>query len=193
MEEFDPLAGLFDGLNTKSQSAGGRSRPDVGVGVYVLEKYGPKQTEKGVIMEAKLRIAKVAEGSQNKVGDQVELAWFIYKGPKEGGENEKARARDFVNALLGRPQMTPAGPESRKLSAREQPGSGIAVQIEGKDISYKKKDGSKGEGRNYAYSHLPQSGEQIASQRKWLASLTPVTEPVTSAATTTQPTSGLPW
>jgi hypothetical protein len=169
---FDPLADLFSGLDTQAQS-GYASEPATGRGIYALTNYGPKKTDAGYIAVAKLQVVKAPEGSNKKPGDKAEISWFIYKGVKEGGERERGRARDFVNALLGRPQMTPAGQQSAQLASDAQPGRGILIEIEAttKTFTYTKgeKAGQKGTGMEYEYHHIPgQTGETIKAMRERL-------------------------
>lgn len=187
---FDPLAQLFDGFNTTARP-GNRSRPALGIGIYALETYGPKNTDKGVIMSASLRCVKTPNENEMKVGEQVELAWFIYKSAKEGGENEKARGRDFVNALLGRAAGTPAGEDTRKLSDARQPGRGVLVQIKGEDRSWRSKDGTRsGTTTNYSFTTIPAANQDIPKQRAWVESLAPVETapaPVQTAQPAAQP------
>ncbi len=175
---FDPIADLMNGLNTTATGERERSRPCPGLGIYILESFGPKNTEKGVILCATLRVGQPAPGSQKKSGDSVEIAWFISKPKTEGGENEKARGRDFVNALVGAPKGSPAGETSLKLSQPTQPGMGICIAIDTKTTTYKKKDGTPGTGSEYTYSHVPgQAPEAIAANRAALIGMAQAAAP----------------
>ena len=183
---YDPIADFLSGLDTQASGSSDRDRPDEGRGTYALDDYGPKKTEKGFIMVASLRVVKPAPGSTKKPGESCEIAWFIYKGAKEGGENEKARARDFVNALLCRPEKTPAGQASAKLVQPTQPGHGILIEIEGKHRTYTRKDGTRGENVNYTYHSVtgqtPQSIQAMRSQIELLkGNNAPATPPPAAA------------
>lgn len=163
---FDPLAEFFDGLNTTATGQRERNRPCEGRGIYALDSFGPKKTDKGYIITASLRVIRPAPGSTRKPGEEVEIAWFTYKGKTEGGENEKARARDFVNALLSRPNMTPAKEESTKFAGPTQPGRGLLVEIEAKTNTYTRKDKTTGTGTNYTFIPVPgQSNETVVKVR----------------------------
>lgn len=185
---FDPLADLFSGFNTDASDVFERRRPCVGKGIYLLSNYGPKSTQDGTIIQAELMVAQPAPGSTRAPGDIVELAWFVYKGKKEGGDNEKARGREFVNALMGYPRGYHSGADALKLSQPTQPGMGTAILIEAEDVEYVKKGTDvKRKARNYTFGNIPQTLEQVAAQRAKMSSMTAAPAPEAPTAPVAPP------
>ncbi len=172
----DALDEIFDGMGNTTLDPNTRShgpRPGAGKSILVLKKYYAKKTfKKGWAVFADLIVAN-SDDPANKAGDVVSVAWFI---EKQGlaGDYEKARGTGFLCSLLGIAE-TPAGKleASKKgnvLRGETQPGRGIMVQCDGV---------KNGDFMNYTWTHIPQSGEQIAATR---AKIDGATEPVAAAA-----------
>ncbi len=157
---LDALQGMFDGMNTDlDPNATNNPRPAMGKGIYILDAYGPKETtKKGWIMTAQLVCAQPPPNSGMAVGTVVNLAWMT-SDTGWGGKYAKARARDFVIALLGLPPGTDTGAASKRLSHPTQPGTGIALYITASE------NPKAAEFPNYTYEHLQQDEAAIVRQR----------------------------
>lgn len=158
----NPMDDLFNFNTNVDPNAKNHARPDSGKQICLLKKYWTKNSfKKGTILIADLVIAQPAPGGKHVVGDVVSVAWMIsYKGPSGLADTyAKARASEFVRALLGMPENAEAGGQSRRLTEGDQPGTGIAVVVDC-DASTQYP--------SFKFDHIPQTPEQIAAQRAYV-------------------------
>ncbi len=144
LDDFDP-------------NAGNNPKPHEGKQICMVKLYGPKDTQKkGTIMRVDLMVVQPAPGSTYVQGSHCGIAWYVNESDTTKRRYERARAGEFVLALLGLAPKTVYGPHSQRLSQTDQPGQGIMIAIYGE---------RNGQYLNYRYEHIPQTGEQIAANR----------------------------
>lgn len=159
----NPIDELFDDMGDTNVDPNARNygaRIGKGSSILILSKYFAKKTfKKGNGVFADLIVVQ-SDDPATPPGTKVSLAWFV---GKEGmaGTYEKARGTEFLCGLLGLPG-TPegkkaAGQAGKRLTADDQPGRGIMIKANGS---------ANGTFMNYEWTHMPQSAEQIATNRK---------------------------
>lgn len=138
-------------------NAGNNPKPHEGKQICMVTLFGPKDTQKkGTILRVDLMIVQPAPGSAYKQGDRCGVAWFVNESDSTKRRYERARADDFVNGLLGLPARTRSGQQSNRLSQADQPGKGMLIVIYGE---------RNGQWLNFRFEHIPQTNEQIVSNR----------------------------
>lgn len=139
-------------------NAGHNPKPPLGRGTYVIKQYYEKDTKKkGKILAVDLLILSHPSAQP---GMQVGLAWFVNESDAVKQRYERARARDFVLALLGLPAGSAYGPQAARLAQRDNPGAGLVIDIEAVQ---------NGQWQNYTYHHNPDQSRRAQLRERIMA------------------------